>query len=201
VKSLQWLFVACLIGGCAYLLAVAAFADDESGSSATIPRGTIVPILVVKDVRVGGLYGESQEEHKIKLRVAQDVIVGGYIVAKTGDVVDGHYDTRTNITRREFSSNSSVELTLDVDDAVNFCGDTIHLEFERTYLGGARAGTLSFGWHSHDAVFAKGSILKASTDRREKALCADKTTAAPAPLPSGMVVPDDEVSPAPSSSP
>lgn len=201
MKSLRWFFVLCLIGGFARLHVAAAFADGEGASSAVIPRGTIIPIVVTKDIRVGGLYGESQEEHRIKLQVAQDVMVGGYVVARKGDIVDGYYDTRTNITRREFSSNSSVELALDIDDAVNFCGDTIHLEFERTYVGGARAGTFSFGWHSHDAAFVKGTILKASTDRREKAICADKTVAAPVPLPSGMVVPDDELSPAPSSSP
>src|SRR5579883_1167345 len=133
----------------------------------------------------------------MRFKVAQDVIVNGYVVAKAGDVADGHFDTQTNITKRVFSTNTSVELAVDVDDVVNFCGDTIQLEFERTYVGGARAGTMSFGWHSHDADFAKGSVLKASTDRQEKGICADKTTATPAPLPSGIIVPDDEVSPAP----
>lgn len=194
--SLRWLLLPALVCGLTLWHCPTASADDVGASSVAIPRGTIVPILVTKDIRVGG-YGASQEEHKMRFTVAQDVVVSGYVVARQGDVADGHFDTQTNVTKRVFSTNTSVELAVDVDDVVNFCGDTIHLVFERTYVGGARAGTMSFGWHSHDAVFAKGSVLKASTDRREKGICADKTTQSPLPLPAGIIVPDDEVSPAP----
>lgn len=163
----------------------------------SVPRGVIVPILVTKDVRVGGA-GTSTDEHHVKFAVAQDVIVNGYVVAKAGDLVEGHYDTQSNQTKRTFSSNVSEELTLDVDDLVNFCGDTLHLEFERTFVGGARSGFLSLGVHEHDAVFGRGSVLEASTDRFEKSICAESTTASSPPLPRNIIRPDPELTPAPS---
>jgi hypothetical protein len=97
------------------------------------------------------------------------------------------------VTKRVFSADVSQEAALDVDDVVNFCGDSLHMAFERTYVGGVRGGFMSFGAHAHDAVFAKGLILKAQTDRVEKSVCAEKTAAAPLPLPSPMVLSDEEV--------
>jgi hypothetical protein len=161
-----------------------------------IPRGTVIPILVTKEVRVGG-EGDSQTK-KVVFEVAADVIVNHFVIAKKGDTVEGHMTTAKNTTRRLFSSNSSSEVALDVDDIVNFCGDTIHMKFERTLVGGSRSGLLSVytGTHAHDAVFDKGIVLKASTDRVEKKICAEYTDIAESTLPPGMMVPDEEV-PAP----
>ena len=157
-----------------------------------IPRHTIIPILVGKDIRVGGA-GDAKEEKRIKFEVAQDVIYNGFLIAKRGDLAEGHYTTQKNITKRYFSTDVSQEVALDVDDVVNFCGDTIHMEFERTFVVGVRGGFLSFGPHAHDAVFSKSSVLKAQSDRLEKSICVEKTSQAPLPLPDGIVVPDDEV--------
>ena len=71
----------------------------------TVTRGVIVPTLVTKEVRVGA-YGSSQEEHKVKFTVDQDVVVDGYVIAKAGDLVEGHYDTQTNQTKRQFETKS-----------------------------------------------------------------------------------------------
>ena len=60
---------------------------------------------------------------------------------------------------------------------------------------------MSFGVHAHDAVFAKGSILKAQTDRPQKSICAEATAAAPGPVPSPLVVSDDEAQAAASAGP
>lgn len=170
--------------------------SPAAAPSVLVPRGTIVPVVVTKEIRVGG-FGHSQEEHKVKLAVAQDVVVNGYLIAKQGDLVEATYDTQTNETHRVFSTNVSQEVELDVDDIVNFCGDTVHLGFARTFVGGGRAGAFSFGPHAHDAVFSKGLVLKASTDRIEKSVCAERTTEQVPALPSDMVLPDDEASPAP----
>jgi hypothetical protein len=178
------------------LSSVPVIADD---ATTTIPRNVVVPIVVTKDIRVGG-YGANTEEKKVEFEVAQDVIVGGYVVARKGDLVEGHYTNQRNETKRVFSTDISEELALDIDDFVNFCGDTVHLKFERTFVGGARGGAFSLGAHAHDAVFAKGLILESKTDRLQKNVCAESTTATPAPLPQNMVVPDEEVSPEPSSS-
>jgi len=160
--------------------------------SVSVARHTIIPVVIVKDVRVGGA-GDAKESKTLKADVAQDVIVNGFIIAKKGDLVEGHVTTEKNVTKRVFSADVSQEASLDIDDVVNYCGDTIHMEFERTFVGGVRGGFLSLGAHAHDAVFAKGSILKARSDRLEKSVCAEKTTMVALPLPSGMIVPDEEV--------
>jgi len=155
-----------------------------------IPRGTVIPVTVTKDVRVGAS-ASSAEERKVRFAVTQDVTVGGYVIAKAGDLVEGRFTNQQNVTHRTFETTTSQEITLDLDDAVNFCGDTIHLGFERTFVGGVRSGFLSFGVHAHDAVFSKGLVLKAATDRAERSICAQPATAPPAPLPRNMVLPDN----------
>ena len=72
----------------------------------------------------------------------------------------------------------------------------MHLEFERTFVGGFRGGFMNFGAHAHDAVFSKGAVLKAQTDRLEKSVCAEKTTLASLPLPADIVLPDEDITPA-----
>jgi hypothetical protein len=157
-----------------------------------VPRHTIIPVIMTKDIRVGGA-GDEKSARTFKAEVAQDVIVNGAYVVKKGDLAEGHVTTDKNVTKRVFSTDVSQEVLLDVDDVVNFCGDTIHTEFERTFVGGVRGGFMSFGAHAHDAVFDKGTVLKAQSDRLERSVCAEKTTATPAPLPSQIVVPDEEV--------
>jgi len=171
--------------------------QTTSTTSVSIPRGVIVPVLVTREVRVGGL-GESTASTKVEFAIYQDVIVNGYVILKAGDPVEGHYTTQRNVTRRFLTTNISQELALDMDDAINFCGDTVHLTFERTYVGGGWGYTGSRGGYaSHDAVFAKGLVLKAHVDRFEKSICAEQTTEVEASLPANIVVPDDEISPTP----
>lgn len=166
--------------------------SGSPGSVATaLPRHTIIPVLIDKDIRVGGA-GDNQQTRSIKVSVAQDVIVDGLVVAKAGDLAEGHLTTSKNVTKRYFSTDVSQEASLDIDDVVNFCGDTIHTEFERTFVGGVRGGFMSLGAHAHDAVFAKGLVLKVQSDRLEKSVCAEKTTQGALPLPTNIVVSDEE---------
>jgi hypothetical protein len=158
-----------------------------------VPRGIVIPVLVTKEVRVGGA-GDSQTK-KVTFEVAEDVIINDYLIAKKGDTTEGHLTTAKNVTRRIFSNNASSEVALDVDDVVNFCGDTIHMKFERTLVGGSREGWMSMGSHAHDAVFDKGIVLKARTDRVEKKVCAQRTNLEDSTPPVGMMVPDEEVPP------
>ncbi|HEY6327559.1 MAG TPA: hypothetical protein VIW73_13725 [Candidatus Cybelea sp.] len=196
---LRWLV---LLSVAFTLTAAAAPPSVSPASSPTVyvPRGTVIYVTVTKDIRVGGA-GANSEVHKVKFEVTQDAIVNGHVIARAGDLAEGEYSNQTNITKRVFSTNVSQEVALDVDDIVNFCGDTIHLQFERTFVGGARGGFMSFGIHAHDAVFAKGSILKAETDRPERNVCAEATAATPAPAPSPLVVSDEEAQAAPERSP
>lgn len=164
--------------------ATPAFAD----TSTLVPRHTMVPVVLTKEIRVGGM-GESQEK-KVEFEVAQDVVVGGFAVAKKGDTVEGHYTSTKNTTKSLFGGKVSEELSLDVDDVANFCGDTLHLQFERTFRGGARMSLI--GVNSHDAVFSKGDVLIARTDRVQKNVCAERTSMAPLPMPSDGLLPDDQ---------
>jgi hypothetical protein len=145
-------------------------------------------------VRVGGANAATAPQSgKVRFAATQDVVVGGYVIVKAGDLVEGHYDSATNVTHRMFSTNASQEVILALDDAINFCGDTLHLNFERTFVGGTRSGFLSFGVHAHDAVFGKGLVLRANTDRGEKSVCAAPAAEPAKALPSNMVLPDNEL--------
>lgn len=170
---------------------------DAGATTVTLPRGVVVPILVTKEVRVGA-YGASQEEHKVKFAVDQPVIYDGYVIAKPGDLAEGHYDTQTNQTKRQFENEISEEVDLYLDDVVNFCGDTVYVGFEKTFVGGVRSGFLSFGVHAHDAVVAKGDVLVGSTDRAQRHICAEQTSQTPSPLPKKVIAPDAELTPPPS---
>ena len=169
------------------LPALCASAPAFADVSTLVPRHTMIPVVLTKEIRVGGM-GESQEK-KVEFEVAQDVVVGGFAVAKKGDTVEGHYTSTKNTTKSLFGGKVSEELSLDVDDVANFCGDTLHLQFERTFRGGARMGLIAM--NSHDAVFDKGTVLLARTDRVEKHICSERSAERSAPLPEGLL-PDDQ---------
>lgn len=171
------------------LLVVYSGPVSAAETTTLVPRHTMVPVILTKEIRVGGM-GDSQQK-KVSFEAAQDVIVNGYAVVKKGDTVDGHYTSTKNVTKSLFGGKISEELSLDVDEVANFCGDTLHLQFERTFRGGARVGLI--GVNAHDAVFDKGTVLLARTDRVTKSVCAEKTDARPLALPNGLL-PDDQTS-------
>jgi len=178
------------------LIALPVAAQGMTADVATsVPRFTVVPVLIDKDVRVGGA-GVQLETRTVRTQVAQDVIVNGMLIIKAGDIVEGHLSTEKNPTRRVFSADMSQEADLDIDDVITYCGDTIHLYFERTLVGGLRAGFLDYwllGAHAHDAVFDKGIILRAVTDRLEKSVCAQPAKGPSPALPLDMVVSNDAI--------
>jgi len=169
------------------LLVATAIAPALADVTTLVPRHVVVPVILTKEVRVGGM-GDSQEK-KVEFEAAMDVIVDGYIVVKKGDTVEGHYTSTKNVTKSMFGGKVSEELSLDVDDVANFCGDSLHLQFERTFRGGARLSPI--GVNAHDAVFDKGTVLLARTDRVEKHICAERTSAKQEALPVGLL-PDDQ---------
>lgn len=178
-----------------YLFAVALIGFTGFGGSQVradelavlVPKDLSVPVVLTKEIRVGGM-GDAQQK-KVKFEAAQDVIVKGVIVVKKGDTVEGHYSSTRNVTSSMFGGKVSEELSLTIDDVATFCGDTLNLQFERTFRGGARVGLL--GVNAHDAVFEKGTVLLARTDRVHKKTCGEKTSLVPQPLPSGLL-PDEQ---------
>jgi hypothetical protein len=127
------------VSACALLAALGATdtpSPAPSGATIAVPRGTIIYVTVTKDIRVGGA-GTTSEVHKVDLEVTQDVIVNGNAIARTGDLAEGEYTTQRNVTKRVFSEDVSQEVSLDVNDIVNFCGD---LRWSFTQLITVRVG-------------------------------------------------------------
>jgi hypothetical protein len=58
--------------------------------AASVPRGTVIYVTVLKDVRIGG-EGTNNETHKLKMEVTQDIILNGVTIAKAGDLAEGEY--------------------------------------------------------------------------------------------------------------
>jgi hypothetical protein len=88
----------------AFAATAAAGAADPTPSGIAVPRGIVIPILVTKDVRASA-QETTPQARKVKLAVAQDVIVNGYVIARAGDLAEGHYDTQSNQTKRTFTTN------------------------------------------------------------------------------------------------
>jgi hypothetical protein len=174
-----------------FTLLISALPIAAAEETVLVPRDTVIPILITKEIRIGGA-GDSQTK-KVVFEVSQDVVVGHHVIAKKGDTTEGHITTAKNTTRRLLSSTTSSEVALDIDDVVNFCGDIIHMKFERTLVGGSHEGWMTMGSHAHDAVFDKGIVLKAKTDRVEKKVCSERAAQETSALPEGMMLPDEEV--------
>ena len=183
---MQYVYRTPLLATALMLVATPAFAAEVT---TLVPRHTMVPVVLTKEIRVGGM-GESQEK-KVEFEAAQDVVVNGFAIVKKGDTVEGHYTSTKNVTKSLLGGKVSEELSLDVDDVANFCGDTLHLQFERTFRGGARMSLI--GANAHDAVFDKGTVLLARTDRVQRNVCAERTSERTGTLPNGLL-PDDQTS-------
>lgn len=56
-------------------------------TTTVVPRHTMVPVILTKEIRVGGM-GDSQQK-KVEFEAAQDVIINGFAVVKKGDTVEG----------------------------------------------------------------------------------------------------------------
>lgn len=103
----------------------------------------------------------------------QDAIVDGRVVAKSGDTADGQVEEGQN-----GESGKAANLRVSVDDVYNFCGDTVHVEFDRTE---SRKNQGVFG-SKKDVRIGKGQRYVAVTDRPQR-VCTEATTATPAPIP------------------
>ncbi|HVA33615.1 MAG TPA: hypothetical protein VNG31_05670 [Candidatus Baltobacteraceae bacterium] len=175
--------------GIFYVAALAFAAEPARADNAVfVPDHSTIPVIVTKEIRIGGAGAAQQRD--VELEVASDVVVDGYLVAKRGDTVIAHYATAVNVTQRVFSQSVQQQLVLDVERAINYCGDTLHLRFERTYTGGVEQSVATIVPHVHDIVIPTGTIFAAQTDRAEKNVCAEPTAETPA-LPSGMISPDE----------
>jgi hypothetical protein len=168
-----------------FVAAATAVALADGSGKLLVPRGTVVPVLVTQELR-GSAMGGNNGSNRVRLQVAQDVIVNHQIVAKAGDTVDVDVSNATSV-HAGISMHSGTVETVTAADLANFCGDTLHLSGQFTAEGSVKSGI--FGAKVRDAVIPKGTVLLASTDRLEKNVCSVKTTANPAPVPANAVTP------------
>jgi hypothetical protein len=148
-----------------------------------LPKGT--PIAV-RTMSGHNSYAVLSGE-KIRYEVVEDVIVNGSVIAKAGDTA---YGKAQEAQRGEcgfsliicWTHATGASLRVSVDEVYNFCGDTIHVDYDRSeYRSGIWAGSGLFGNNS-DVVIAKGQTYLAETDRPQR-VCGERTTAQDPPPP------------------
>jgi len=149
-----------------------------------VPRGTV--IVVTLDNALSSYSAASREP--LSYTVAQNVIVNGHIIAKSGDeasgiVLEGQQGSQGGIYGIGWKA---ANLRVDVESVNNFCGDTIRMHFIRSEYR-RRQGI--FGSHQ-DLEVIKGQKYLAQVAHAQK-VCGELTSAAPQPLPTDAINPDD----------
>lgn len=149
-----------------------------------VPRGTT--IVVALDNAINSYSAASREP--LSYTVAQDVIVNGHVIAKAGDeasgiVLEGQQGSQGGIYGIGWKA---ANLRVDVESVNNFCGDTIRMHFIRSEYR-RRQGL--FGSHQ-DLEIVKGQKYLAQVAHTQK-VCGEITNAAPQPLPTDALGPDD----------
>lgn len=150
---------------------------SPSSAVQLVPRGTVI---VVKTLHGINSYGEEAGA-KLTYEVTQDVVVNGYVVAKTGDVAEGVIQDAAE-GRNDFFSVKAANLRVTVDAVYNFCGDKLAMDFVRSEFR-QRQGL--FGSHK-DVEIIKGQMYQVPTERPQR-VCAQRTTETPLPIPSNAL--------------
>jgi hypothetical protein len=144
-----------------------------------VPRDTIV---VVRTIEAPNSYS-AKTGTKIRYEVAQDVIANGHVVAKTGDTAQGAVQEGQAGDEGVLGFGyKAANLRVSVDEVYNFCGDTVHVDFDRSEYR-RRQGV--FG-SNKDVQVIKGQKYAAYTDRVQR-LCGEATTEAAPPIPSDVL--------------
>jgi hypothetical protein len=155
---------------------------------ATVPPATIASgiVTLLEDERARHSYAALSGE-KIHYEVVENVIVNGSVIAKAGDTA---YGKAQEALRGECGFSFIIcwvqrrgsSLRVSVDEIYNFCGDTIHVDFDRSeYRSGMWSGFGLWG-DNKDIVIAKGQEYLAATDRPQR-VCGEQTTAQDPPPP------------------
>ncbi|MFY9781641.1 MAG: hypothetical protein WAJ85_14160 [Candidatus Baltobacteraceae bacterium] len=144
-----------------------------------IPKDTLA---VVRTTRAYNSYSAHTGE-KVEYELVQDLIVNGYVVAKAGDAAEGMVqEGQAGETGFYGIGNKSANLRVSVDEIYNFCGDTIHTDFDRSEY---RRRQGMFG-ENKDVQIIKGQMYVPVVNRPQR-VCGEPTAEAPAPIPSDAV--------------
>jgi hypothetical protein len=144
-----------------------------------VPKDTLA---VVRTTRAYNSYSAHTGE-KIEYELVQDLIVNGYVVAKAGDTAEGMVqEGQAGETGFYGIGNKSANLRVSVDVIYNFCGDTIHTDFDRSEY---RRRQGMFG-SNKDVQIIEGQMYVPVVNRPQR-VCGEPTSEAPAPIPSDAI--------------
>jgi hypothetical protein len=157
-------------------------AAEPSLAAAPLPDVVLVPRgkeVVVRTVAGYNSYS-AKTGAKLRFEIVNDVIVNGYVIAKAGDAAEGTVQEAQQGDEGGFYGIGwkAANLRVSVDEIYNFCGDTIHVTFDRSEYR-RRQGI--FG-NNKDVQIVKGQMYVPLTDRVQK-VCGEASTDAEAPIP------------------
>lgn len=162
--------------------------NDQSGQPAVnapktvtvfVPKGTLA---LVRTTRAYNSYSAKTGE-KIEYELVNDLVVNGYVVAKSGDSAEGMVqEGQAGETGFYGIGQKAANLRVSVDAIYSFCGDTIHTDFDRSEFR-QRQGFLG---SNKDVQIVKGQLYVPIINRPQK-VCGEPTTATPAPIPSSAI--------------
>ncbi len=146
-------------------------AGPPAPSVVVVPRGLIIPVATAETYDSSAV----QTGEKIRYVILGDVIVNGFVVAHDHDPAEGVVQTAQAGDSGVLGiGRKSANLTVSVDAAYTFCGDTLHLSFDRNQSANQAS--------NRNVQIPSGQMYVAVTDRVQK-VCGVPTTATPGPLP------------------
>lgn len=155
-----------------------------SSAASDIPGATIVFVPRGKEIVVRTVAGynsySAKTGAKLRFEVVNDVIVNGFAIAKAGDAAEGTVQEAQQGDEGGYYGIGwkAANLRVSVDEIYNFCGDTIHVTFDRSEYR-RRQGL--FG-SNKDVQIIKGQMYVPLTDRAQK-VCAEPSTDLEEPIP------------------
>jgi hypothetical protein len=156
-----------------------AIAPPPTAAAFLIPKGA--PIVVRTRQSLNSY--DAKTGSKMRFEVVQDVIVDGHIFAKAGDTAEGAVQEGQAGDAGFYGFGyKAANLRFSVDNVFNFCGDTLHVDFDRSEYR-RRQG---FMGSNKDVTVAKGQEYVALTDRPQK-VCAEVTSASQLPIPKDAI--------------
>jgi hypothetical protein len=154
-------------------------AAPESTTIVLVPKGT--PLVVRSTVGLNSYSAHTGE--KLHYDLVNDIIVNGFVVARSGDDVEGAVqEAQQGEAPGYFKAGHGANLRVSVDEVHSFCGDTLHVVFDRSEY---RRRQGAFG-ENKDVQVMKGQQYIPLTSRAQK-VCGVLTTATPAPMPTDAI--------------
>lgn len=149
----------------------------EPTTPVLVPKDTP---LVVRTIEGHNSYS-AQTGQRWHYELVADIVVNGYVVARAGDDVEGVVQEAQQ-GKDDYFSYKAANLRVAVDEVHSFCGDTIHVRFDRSEYR-RRQGL--FG-SNKDVTIVKGQMYVPLVSRAQK-VCGVATSATPAPIPAGAI--------------